>query len=173
MKQISITRQAAPQVSHVQLREWQRYRGWTIKILEELEHSGGMTTRAISDRTGCNCKLATTNLCRMLKQDLVERVDRWGWRITVTGYFLLSLSLNHTTTTQQPHNNHTTTTQEQEETAPDCFHAKTCHIKQICQDKRYTMKTMSVCLNCVWNDPRPMIIPRVRLEKKAVQQGHD
>ncbi len=158
----------APQLSNVQLREWQRYNGWKIRILEELEHSGGMTTRVISDRIGYRCVSVANRLQEMLRANLVEKVDRWGWRITVTGVFLLSL--NYVPTTYQQHTNIITTSsqQEKEEPAPSCFHAKSCHIKKICQDKRYTSKTMMVCLDCVWNNPRTFHIPALPVEMNAV-----
>jgi len=165
--QAIITRESVTGLSDVQLREWQRYRGWTIKILEELEHSGGKTTREISTGTGCRCATSKDILRRMLKVDLVERVERWGWRITVTGVFLLSINYGYTSATQQLHNSDTTATQEKEEPAPSCFHAKSCHIKKICDDKRYTSKTMMVCLDCVWNNPRAIHFPTLPLEMKA------
>lgn len=153
MKQDLILRQSTPQLSSLQLREWQRYRGWKLRILENLEHSGGMTTREISSRIGYPCHSTTNRLCEMQRGGVVEKVERWGWRITSNGIFLLSLNYT-TTTTQQQHNLTTTTTQlEKEESAPKCFRAKTCHIKQICKDKRYTVKTRQLChgtASCIW-----------------------
>ncbi len=160
--------QHTEQLSNRTFREWQRYRGWTIKILGELENSGGMTTREISSRTGCGCVRGSDRLCKMLRAGLVERVERWGWRITGDGSYLLSLS--YTATTQQQHSNNTATTQQQEkeEPTPPCFHASTCHIKQLCQDKRYTYKNMTLCPNCVRWNPGAWVKPRIPLEKKAV-----
>lgn len=145
MIQQHIRRLASDQLSDAKLREWQRYRGWTLKILEELEHSGGMTTREISDRIGSRCTVAGAVLFRMLNTSLVERVERWGWRITRDGVFLLSLNYHNTTITQPQHNHNTTITEEKEEPAPPCFRLATCHIKRICQDKRYTLKNMTLC----------------------------
>lgn len=149
-------------------REWQKYRGWKMRILEELEHSGGMTTREISSRIGYQCHSTTKRLCEMQRSGFVEKVERWGWRITSNGIFLLSL--NYTPTTHQQHSNNTPTTLqlEKEEPAPKCFQGKTCHIKQICQDKRYTIKNMDVCLNCVWYNPRAQVFPAPRPEMKVV-----
>lgn len=153
MKQELILRQSAPQLSNLQLREWQRYRGWTTKILEELEHSGGMTTHEISNRTGCKCHQTGVILRRMWEKELVDRVDRWGWRITVTGFFLLSLNYVNTSSTQHQHSVNTPSTQEKEEPAPKCFALATCHIKQLCKDKRYTEKNRQLChgtASCIW-----------------------
>lgn len=149
-------------------RQWQKYRGWKMRILEELEHSGGLTTREISSRIRYPAHSTTNRLSEMLRSGFVERVERWGWRITRNGIFLLSL--NYTTTIPQQHHNNTTTLPqlEQEESAPLCFQGKTCHIKQICHDKRYTTKNMDVCLNCVWYDPRAKTFPAPRPEMKVV-----
>lgn len=151
--QVVIRRQAAEQLSNVQLREWQRYRGWTMRILEELEHSGGLSTRAISDAIGYKCVYTGNLLRRMLNITLVERVERWGWRITRDGIFLLSLNYACTTHTHHTHNACTTHTQEKSEPAPMCFALPTCHIKHICQDKRYTKRNMALCNGtaaCIW-----------------------
>jgi hypothetical protein len=166
--QTLIKHQAAEQISAATLREWQRYRGWTIKILEELEHSGGMTTREISDRTGCRCHTTATILGRMMHSDLVEKVERWGWRITRDGLVLLSINYVNTTTTQQQHNVNTTSTQEKSEPVPACFRVATCHIKQICQDKGYTRKNMVLCQYCVWYDPRAWSLRIAPVEIKVM-----
>lgn len=151
--QAVIRRPAAEQLSIVQLREWQRYRGWSVKILERLENSGGETVRSISDATGGRCATIGRTLRRMREHNLVERVERWGWRITVTGVFLLSLSIQDTTRTQQGHNADTTQTQEKSEPIPPCFRLATCHIKQVCADKGYTKRNMALCHGtaaCIW-----------------------
>lgn len=149
-------------------RQWQKYRGWKMRILEELEHSGGLTTREISSRINYPCHYITNRLCEMQRDGLVEKVERWGWRITSNGIFLITLNYTTTTTQQQHYNNTTTTLLTIEESAPLCFRGKTCHIKQICQDKRYTIKNMSVCLNCVWYDPRAQVFPAPRVEMKVM-----
>lgn len=157
-----------PQVSAVKLREWQRYRGWKIRILSELEHSGGMSTRDISTRIGYQVINTGNRLREMLRSGLIERVERWGWRITLDGVFLLSIQ--YATTLQQQCNNNATTLQQQEkkEPAPSCFHAPTCHIKQLCQVKKYTIKTRVVCQHCIWDSPHPWITSRVPVETKPV-----
>lgn len=187
----TITRQpAAEQLSSVQLREWQRYRGWKIRILEELEHSGGMTTRNISDRIGYRCHSTTNRLVEMQRVNLVERVERWGWRITRDG--LVVLSINYTTSSPQQHHNFTTTSPQHDVsgtlhthttpknretrcesieeigTGPACFQAETCHIKRICKDKRYTLRNMKLChgtASCIWDGHSS---PRAPVEMKVV-----
>lgn len=192
----AIIRQRVPeQLSNVQLREWQKYRGYSIRILQELEHSGGKTTRMISDGIGCRCVAATNILCRMLKIGLVERVERWGWRITRDGIFLLSLSLNTTTTSQQHHNNTTTTSQDvsgtfqayqrgetvmpkqelpqETEAGPRCYQATTCHIRRLCKDKRYTLSNQErVCQTCIHDDTRKDIPGRFPVETKGMGSHH-
>jgi hypothetical protein len=124
-----------------------------LRILEDLEHSGGKTTRAISDATGCRCHTSGDILRRMLNLGLVERVERWGWRITRDGIYLLSINYDYSSTTLPLQNSYTTATQEKEEPAPPCFRQATCHIKQVCQDKGYTRRNMALChgtASCIW-----------------------
>lgn len=150
-----------------EMRHWQRFRGWKLKILEELEHSGGMTTREVADRIGYSCHATTSRLCEMLRLDLVERIERWGWRITRDGVFLLQLNYN-TNTTQLQHNNNTTTTQLQHNvTAPLCFYAATCHIKRNCQDKSYNLKNAKLCENCVHFSPLQGRLAAAAVEMKV------
>ncbi len=140
------------------------------KLLEVLEHSGGETTRSISDRTGCNPHHTSTKLGQMLSDGLVEKVEKWGWKITRDGIncLLITNSNNNnnsyvTTISQQHHNNITTMSQQQHsrfplenqhqkrpEHIPGCFQQKCCHIKQICQVKEYNNKTSMLCPGCVW-----------------------
>lgn len=157
-----------PQLSAVKLREWQRYRGWTIKILAELEHSGGMTISQISNGVQHRRAVLRKYIPRMVKINLIEPVDRWGWRITTDGLLLLLLQTRNTNGTEQEHFGNTSGTQEKEEPAPSCFRAATCHIKRICRDKRFTPKTMTLCQNCVWDPPHRWIKPQVPVEKKGM-----
>jgi len=156
-----------PQISAVKLREWQRYRGWTIKILAELEHSGGMTISQISDGVHHRRAVIKQYIFRMAKINLIEPVDRWGWRVTTDGLLLLLLQTGNTKVTEQQHFGNTTVTQEKEEIAPPCFKAPTCHIKRTCKDKRYTLKNMDLCANCVWNNPGAWKIAAIPLEKRG------
>ncbi len=151
------------------LRQWQLYRGLTIEILTELEHSGGMTTRDISTRINKTAKHSSTKLSQMLSDGLVEKVEKWGWRITRNGIncLLITNSNNnnnyvterlqnvHRTTTEPPQHYHSTfplenQEQKEEECIPGCFHQKFCHIKQICKIKEYNDKTSVLCEGCVW-----------------------
>ena len=153
-------------LSSSKLREWQRYRGWKLKILEELQNSGGMTTREVSTRIGYSCVRTSDTLCKMVRSGLVEKVERWGWKITRDG--ITCITINYTATTQQQHsfNIATTQPQEKEQPAPICFYASTCHIKRFCQDKRFISKNMYQCHGCVWNTPEQWNKPAVPLEKK-------
>ncbi len=169
MKQILKNFLAKDEQPKTTLRNWQRYNGLTLKFLSELENSGGMTTRDISDRTGCNPHHACTKLGQMLSEGLVEKVEKWGWKITRDGINCLlitnSNNINNyvTTTTQQQHNMFTTSTQQhhsqfplenqqqkKEEWIPGCFHLKWCHIKKFSHDKTYNNKTNIHCDGCVW-----------------------
>jgi hypothetical protein len=147
-------------------REWQRYRGWSLKILEVLEHSGGETTASISDAIKQN-RMRTRIACyQMRAHGLIERVERWGWRITSEGIFLLYVQHN-TKTVQQQYNNSTTTVQlTLSETAPSCYSASTCHIKRICAEKSYSPKNAMLCEACVWLAPAPKLPSAVPAEAK-------
>lgn len=162
------TLSATQQFSRQKLREWQKYRGWKLRILEELEHSGGMTTREISTRIGYQARQTTKRLCEMRSRDMVEKIENWGWKITATGIYLLSI--NYTPTIHQQHSNNAPTMlqQEKEIPAPPCFNLRLCHIRQICKDPRYTMKNASLCngvANCIWYGSR---LPQSPKEKKEL-----
>ncbi len=114
MKQILKNILAKDEQPKTTLRNWQKYRGWTLKFLEVLEHSGGMTTREISDRTGCKPRHASIKLSQMLCSGLVEKVEKWGWKITRDGINCLIITNSNnnnnyaTTTLQQYYKNATT-----------------------------------------------------------------
>ncbi len=151
MKETNINTTTKPE-SKRELRHWQKFRGWTIKFLDDLQNSAGKTTRAISDATFCGCRVAAVILQRMLRYNLIEKVENWGWRLTHDGMFLLGINNNsinnnyvNTTTTQQQHKVNT----KKQESIPSCFHRLSCHIKQLCNDKAYTIKNMVLCHNCV------------------------
>lgn len=189
--QAIIRRPAAEQISYRRLRQWQKFRGWKLRILEDLEHSGGKTTRSISDGIGRCCHVVETRLCEMIADGLVERVERWGWRITLDGIQLLQLQTS-TTIAQQQHGKSTGIARQdvsgtfqahsggeiampqqispQEMNAgPPCFQAMTCHIKRLCKDKRYTLTNQErVCSTCIHDDLRRDRSPRVPQEMKVV-----
>ncbi len=144
------------------LRRWQLYRGLTIEILTELEHSGGMTTRDISTRINKTCDYTSNKLCKMLRGGLVERIEKWGWRITRDGINLININYSpkpctnptRTIPTPYPNDNNTFPLENQkakkEEHIPGCFHEKFCHIRRISKNKIYDDKTSRLCDGCVW-----------------------
>lgn len=153
-------------LSSSKYREWQRYRGWKLKILEELEHSGGMTTREISTRVGYSAVLTSNTLCKMVRSGLVEKVERWGWKITRDGITCITINYSSTTYTQHNLNSTTSLPQEKEQPAPICFNASTCHIKRFCSDKRFISKNTYQCDGCTWNTPEQWNKPKLPVEKK-------
>lgn len=156
------------QLSDLSLREWQKYRGWKLRILEELEHSGGMTTREISTRIGYGAARTTDTLCKMLRSGLVEKIEGWGWRITRDGVFLININYTATIQPQHSHNTATIQPEEKSEPAPKCFQSPTCHIKRAYTKEGYTTKTSMLCLNCVWYRPEQWNIAPFPLEKKPM-----
>ena len=154
MKEIKNNQTTKPEPKEKQ-DHYQKYRGNSLLILEELEHSGGMTTRAISDAILGNARVIAVTIQRLVRRCVIEKVENWGYKITVTGLKILSI-FNKATTTTTTKNVNITTTQQQhkvnmknEESIPSCFHRLSCHIKQICKDKGYTLKNMVLCANCV------------------------
>lgn len=99
-------------------RQWARYRGWTIKILEELEHSGGLTVLQLADKLNHRKKAIREYCYRLNESGCIEKVERWGWKITSAGQQLLYINNDHTNTTPTPHKHHSKTTVRQMTLAP-------------------------------------------------------
>jgi hypothetical protein len=151
---------------------YQKYRGNSLLILEELEHSGGRTMRSISDALLGNARVISTTIQRLLHRCLIERVENWGYKITVTGLKVLSIFNKTTTTTTTKNKNISTTTTTQDvnmkektitttlekptEKAPSCFNSPTCHIKMCLKKTVYNLKTMFACDGCTKYDPFKM-----------------
>ncbi len=93
MKQININTTIKPEEKH-ENRYWQKFRGWSVKFLDDLQNSGGKTTRAIADATFCPARVAAVILQRMWRYNLIEKIENWGWRLTRDGLFLLSINNN-------------------------------------------------------------------------------
>jgi hypothetical protein len=72
---------------------YQKYRGNSLKILETLENSGGMTTRAISDAILGNARVIAVTIQRLVNRCVIENVENWGWRINCNGLKILSFLL--------------------------------------------------------------------------------
>ncbi len=75
-----------------------KFRGKTIEILGALSNSGGMTTREIADNTGIPVRKVWTYCNNGEKRGLFERNERWGWKATPFGYFVLSINNNNVQT---------------------------------------------------------------------------
>jgi hypothetical protein len=72
-----------------------KFRGKTIEILGVLSNSGGMTTREISDHTGIPIKTVNVYCWLGEKRGIFERKERWGWKATSFGFFILSINNNN------------------------------------------------------------------------------
>jgi hypothetical protein len=72
-----------------------KFRGKTIEILASLSNCGGMTTREISDHTGIPIKTVNVYCWLGEKRGVFERKERWGWKATSFGFFILSINNNN------------------------------------------------------------------------------
>lgn len=96
-----------------ELREWQRFRGWTIRILEMLQNSGGMTVKELAEKL-FHRKSDIREYCwRLYRAGCIEPLEKWGWKITPDGVFLLSIQTNNTNITQTQHKHNTSVTLQQ------------------------------------------------------------
>jgi uncharacterized protein YjhX (UPF0386 family) len=139
---------------------WYLIRGWSVKFLEKMQHSGGLTSREIADGTQCKMSVATVILQRMKRYNVIERITGWGWRITSDGIsFLLSKNNNNNinyinslqTNKQQTSNSEKVETPER---APSCFSRAFCHIKLFCKEKVFNRKNEATCGGCCSNDTK-------------------
>lgn len=141
---------------------YQKYRGNSLLILEQLENSGGMTTRAISDAILGNARVIAVTIQRLVRRCVLEKVENWGWRINCNGLKILSIfnkkdiTTNNknvnTTTTQQQHKvnmKNDTTTETMKENIPSCFEKAYCHIRRFLKNPTFNSKTMMHCTGCV------------------------
>lgn len=100
------------------LRQWARFRGWTISILEELQHSGGLTIAQIADKLN-HRRVDVKEYCRRLyRSGCIEQIDRWGYKITTQGLQLLQLQPGNTKATTRQHLGNTKATLRQLTLAP-------------------------------------------------------
>ncbi len=145
---------------------YQKYRGYSLKILEQLENSGGMTTRAISDAILGNARVISVTIQRLVRRCVIDRVENWGWKININGLKVLSI-FNKKNITTNNNNNNTTTTQQQHdvnmkddkkaeeqksespEWIPSCFYRTSCNIRSIMKKSVYDSKTSNKCEFCV------------------------
>lgn len=139
---------------------YQKYRGNSLLILEQLENSGGLTTRQISDAILGNARVIAVTIQRLVHRCVIEKVENWGWRINRNGLKILSIFNKSTTTTTK--NVNISTTQQQHvvnmknvnetenslKIIPSCFREAYCHIRRILHQEEYTTKNSECCPNC-------------------------
>lgn len=101
-----------------ELRQWARYRGWTIEILAALENSGGLTVLQLAEKLNHRKKAIREYCYRLHDSGCIEKVERWGWKITTLGRHLLFINDDHTNTTLTPQKHHRNTTPRQLTLAP-------------------------------------------------------
>jgi hypothetical protein len=75
-----------------------KFRGKTIDILGILSNSGRMTTREIADHTGIPVRKVWTYCNNGEKRCVFERKERWGWKATPFGFFILNINNNNVQT---------------------------------------------------------------------------
>lgn len=149
---------------------YQKYRGYSLEILEQLEHSGGLTTRQISDAILGNARVIANTIQRLVHRCVIEKVENWGWKINRNGLKILEI-FNKTTTTTTTKNVTTTTTQhhqdvymknetttaelkkEQTKNIPSCFEKAYCHIRRFMKNPVFSSKTAMRCDGCVHDSP--------------------
>ena len=144
---------------------YQKYRGNSLKILETLENSGGMTTRAISDAILGNARVIAVTIQRLVNRCVIEKVENWGWRINCNGLKILSIFIKKDITTNNKNvNTIQTQTQhkvnmkidekpiKQMENIPSCFEKAYCHIRRFLKNQSFNSKTMMQCNGCVHNN---------------------
>jgi len=141
---------------------YQKYRGNSLLILEQLENSGGMTTRAISDAILGNARVIAVTIQRLVHRCVIEKVENWGWRINCNGLKILQIfnkkdiTTNNknvnTIQTQTQHNvnmKNDTTTETINDNIPSCFEKAYCHIRRFLKNPVFNTKTMMQCNGCV------------------------
>jgi hypothetical protein len=149
---------------------YQKYRGNSLRILEELEHSGGLTTRQISDAILGNARVIAVTIQRLVYRCVIEKVENWGWKINATGLKILAIfNKKDITTNNKNVNTIQTQTQhkvnmkngeepiKQTENIPSCFSLATCHIKTCLKKTVYNLKTMFMCDSCCQNDSKNFV----------------
>ncbi len=154
--------------------QYYKLRGWTVKFLEDLQHSGGKTTREISDATGCKARTAAVILQRLRLYGTIERIAGWGWKITSDGINFLLSKKNNTNNkyvnswlTERIQKVNTKAEEQKPEIIPPCFHRASCHIRTIMKKAEYTVKTMMQCDGCVHDNPNNY--PKFFMGRQAVK----
>jgi hypothetical protein len=141
---------------------YQKYRGNSLLILEQLENSGGLTTRQISDAILGDARVIAVTIQRLVHRCVIEKVENWGWRINRNGMKILEIFNKKDTTTTTKNVNISTTQQQhvvnmkndkeplkQTENIPSCFEKAYCHIRRFLKNPVFNSKTMMQCNGCV------------------------
>jgi hypothetical protein len=159
---------------------YQKYRGNSLKVLEQLENSGGLTTRQISDAILGNARVIAVTIQRLVHRCVIEKVENWGWKINRNGLKILEI-FNKTTTTTTTKNVNISTTQQQHdvnmkketttetitENVPSCFERAYCHIRRFLKNPVFNSKTMMQCDGCVQDNPNNF--PKNFIGRQAVK----
>ena len=145
---------------------YQKYRGNSLLILEQLENSGGLTTRQISDAILGNARVIAVTIQRLVHRCVIEKVENWGWRINRNGMKILEIFNKKDTTTTTKNVNISTTQQQhvvnmkndkeplkKTENIPSCFEKAYCHIRRFLKNPVFNSKTMMQCDGCVHDTP--------------------
>jgi benzoyl-CoA reductase/2-hydroxyglutaryl-CoA dehydratase subunit BcrC/BadD/HgdB len=141
---------------------YQKYRGNSLLVLEQLEHSAGLTTRQISDAILGNARVIAVTIQRLVNRCVIEKVENWGWRINRNGIKILEI-FNKTFTTTTTKNVNISTTQQQHkvnmkndtttetinDNIPSCFEKAYCHIRRFMKNPIFNYKTAKQCDGCV------------------------
>jgi len=159
---------------------WQKYRGNSLRILEELEHSGGLTTRQISDAILGNARVIAVTIQRLVYRCVIEKVENWGWKINATGLKILAI-FNKKDITTNNKNVNTIQTQpqhkvnmkngeepiKQTENIPSCFEKAYCHIRRFLKNPVFNSKTVMQCDGCLQDNPNNF--PKNFISRQAVK----
>ena len=99
-------------------RQWARYHGWTIEILAALENSGGLTVPQLADKLNHRKRDIKEYCYRLRDSGFIEKVQRWGWKITSAGQQLLVINNGNTKATTRQQQGNTKATPRQLTLAP-------------------------------------------------------
>lgn len=99
-------------------RQWARYHGWTIEILAVLENSGGLTVPQLAEKLNHRKRDIKEYCYRLRDSGFIEKVERWGWKITSAGQQLLVINDGNTKATTRQHQGNTKATLRQMTLAP-------------------------------------------------------
>jgi hypothetical protein len=159
---------------------YQKYRGNSLLILEQLENSGGLTTRQISDAILGNARVIAVTIQRLVHRCVIEKVENWGWKINCNGLKILSIfnkkditTNNKNVNTIQTQTQHKvnmkndTATETINDNIPSCFEKAYCHIRRFLKNPVFNSKTVMQCNGCVHDNPNNY--PKIFSGRQAVK----